>query len=351
MFSDKVALLPKSVEDTLVPTQLSSSLATRSAVRTESVPPRAPSIILSFDVEEHYRIEAASGLSIPSEMVAHCQTRLDWTTRWLLDQLAPYRIRATFFVVGQIADSNPDLVKAIARAGHEIASHGWDHQRVHRFTPTTFREDLQKSKDTLEHVAGTPVVGYRAPTFSITRETAWGIDVLAEAGFLYDSSIYPVRHDRYGIPQAPRTPFVAQGHQHSILELPPATLRLLGLNAPMGGGGYFRFFPLWFTRWAIAQMSRTPEGVAMLYFHPWEFDVAQRQLPMRWSKRFRTYVGIAKTQERLSRLLSNHDFSRAIDVVRSLQARAYSLPCFSLRAEREEEVFRRRGQQQTRSFD
>jgi polysaccharide deacetylase family protein (PEP-CTERM system associated) len=161
------------------------------------------------------------------------------------------RERATFFIVGQIARHQPSLVRAIHQAGHEVASHSWDHRSVRRLTPAAFREDVRQSKDALEQVTGEAVRGYRAPTFSILRKTAWALDVLAELGMEYDSSIYPVRHDRYGVHAAPRGPFMARGFQHAIVELPPATLRLFSMNLPMGGGGYFRMFPLLMTEWAM----------------------------------------------------------------------------------------------------
>jgi polysaccharide deacetylase family protein (PEP-CTERM system associated) len=295
---------------------------------TPSSSPAAP-VILSFDVEEHYRIEAAAGLAIDPLFKTHCCDRLEPSTHWLLDQLARWGIQATFFIVGQIAQHSPALVRAIALAGHEVASHSWAHQRVHRLSPSTFREDLQRSKDALEQVTGQPVLGYRAPTFSVVRQTAWALDALAEAGLLYDSSIYPVRHDRYGAPDAPRSPFLARGREHAILELPPVALRILGMNAPMGGGGYFRLFPLFMTRWAIRQtLKRTTPPVAMLYFHPWEFDPGQHPLPLGRLARFRTYVGIRRTQERLTTLLGEHRFARAGDV--ALQLRGQPLPTFDL---------------------
>jgi polysaccharide deacetylase family protein (PEP-CTERM system associated) len=276
-------------------------------------------VILSFDVEEHYRIEAASGLVIDAALERHYRERLGPSTRWLLEQLDRWGLKATFFIVGQIALSDPALVRAIAQAGHEVASHSWEHRRVHHFTPQSFREDVRRSKDALEQAAGQPVLGYRAPTFSIMGQTAWALDVLAEAGMAYDSSIYPVRHDRYGVPGAPRSPFLARGLTHTILELPPATLRCLGMNAPMGGGGYFRLFPLFVTRWAIRQtLARTAPPVAMLYFHPWEFDPQQQRLPLGRLSRFRTYVGIGRTRERLTALLGRHRFARAVDVVGQL---------------------------------
>ena len=277
--------------------------------------------ILSFDVEEHYRIEAAKGVPLATGMEEHCRERLDASTNWLLDLLTANGTHATFFIVGEIARHNPALIRRIAREGHEVASHGWDHRRVHHFTPATFAEDVARSKKTLEDVTGEAVVGYRAPTFSIMRETAWAIDVLAEAGMTYDSSIYPVHHDRYGVPAAPRTPFLARGQQHTLLELPPATLRLLRINFPMGGGGYFRLFPQWVTEWAIRQTERhCSPAVATLYFHPWEFDCEQQHLSLGRLASFRTYVGTGRSQGRLASLLGRYQFSRAIDVVHEMNA-------------------------------
>ena len=170
-------------------------------------------VILSFDVEEHHRIEAAAGLNVDPALKAHYDGRVAPPTYWLLDQLARHDIRATFFVLGPIARRDPGLIRAIHRAGHEVASHGWDHRRVHVMTPASFREDVRRSVDALEQVTGEAVVGYRAPTFSVVRQTSWAIDVLSELGLLYDSSIYPVHHDRYGVPDAPRVPFLVRGQR------------------------------------------------------------------------------------------------------------------------------------------
>jgi polysaccharide deacetylase family protein (PEP-CTERM system associated) len=296
-----------------------------------SLPSGGLEAILSFDVEEHFRIEAAAGVPVRAELRTHYRDRLDHSTRWLLDQLAEHGLRATFFVVGQVARRNPSLVRAIYRGGHEVASHGWDHRRVHAFRPAAFREDLLRSTSVLEQLTGTAVHGYRAPTFSVTRQTAWALDVLAEAGLTYDSSIYPVWHDRYGVPRAPRTPFRAAGHRHALLELPPATLRLGGWNLPVGGGGYFRLLPSFLLGWALRQVRRGGlPPVAMLYFHPWEFDPGQPRLPMRPLNRFRTYVGLGRARPRLQALLSRHRFVRAIDVVRRLEAEPSPLPTFRL---------------------
>jgi polysaccharide deacetylase family protein (PEP-CTERM system associated) len=288
-------------------------------------------LVLSFDVEEHHHIEAAAGLALAPAVQAQYSARVAPATHWLLDQLAQRHLRATFFVVGQLALAQPELVRAIHRAGHEVASHGWDHQRLHHLTPASFRDDLRRSKDALEQITGAPVHGFRAPTFSVVRQTAWSIDVLAELGFAYDSSIYPVVHDRYGVPRAPRWPFRAQGLRHGVLELPLATWRVLGVNLPLGGGGSFRLFPLAFLERAIRQAARQGQpAVAVLYFHPWEFDPEQPRLPLRCLGRFRTYVGLGRSRQRLQALLGRHRFTRAIDAVRVLQREGAELPAFRL---------------------
>jgi polysaccharide deacetylase family protein (PEP-CTERM system associated) len=291
---------------------------------TAEAPPNggpAP-VILSFDVEEHFRIEAATGLAIDPKLKEQYAERVEPATRWLLDQLDRFGLKATFFVVGQIARDNPSLVRAIHDAGHEVGSHGWDHRRVLAMTPDEFREDLRLSCDALEDATGAPVAGYRAPTFSILRGMAWALDVLAERGLLYDSSIYPVRHDRYGIPSAPRSPFLARGNERTILELPPVTLRLGKRRLPAGGGGYFRLFPLAVMTRALAQTHRECDPpAAMLYFHPWEFDPEQPRLPLRRLNRFRTYVGIGRSRGRLTTLLSRYRSARAVDVARGLEGR------------------------------
>jgi polysaccharide deacetylase family protein (PEP-CTERM system associated) len=288
-------------------------------------------LILSFDVEEHHRIESAAGLRLDPALQDQYAGRVEPSVRWLLDQLRPRGIRATFFVLGQIARANPRLLQAIAQDGHEVASHGWDHQRLHNLTPDTFRADVRQGKDALEQAAGTPVLGYRAPTFSVVPRTAWAIDVLAEEGFRYDSSIYPVRHDRYGVPGAPRGPFIVRGPGRELLEIPPLTLRLPRLNLPVGGGGYFRLLPVRLVEWALRQVRRSCQpAVAMLYFHPWEFDPEQPRLPLRGFNRFRTYVGLASNPRRFTAFLDRHTFSRASDVLAELTPRQDTLCRFGL---------------------
>jgi len=290
--------------------------------------PAAP-VVLTFDVEEHHRIEAAAGLIVDSRLQEEYRERMRRSTEWILERLAAWEISATFFIVGQIAERNTSLVRSISEAGHEVASHGWDHRRIHALTRQEFREDVHRSKMVLEQATGAGVVGYRAPTFSIVAKTAWALDILAEMGFLYDSSIYPVHHDRYGVPGAPRNPFLAQGANCEILEIPPATMRVAGVNLPVGGGGYFRLLPLPLMKLALFYSRRDPGCEAtVLYFHPWEFDSEQPRLPLGSTNRFRTYVGIRKSRDRLLKLIPGLTFIRAVDFARGLQQRRAGLPRF-----------------------
>jgi polysaccharide deacetylase family protein (PEP-CTERM system associated) len=312
------ARLVRSTETTRFRTeQLGNGVA---LVEADTAPKAAGlQIVLSFDLEEHFRIEAAVGLPTDAALETYYGARLNVSTRWLLDELAARDIRGTFFVLGQTADDNPKLIRAIQASGHEVASHGWNHRRLHTLNPSSFRKDVQQSVDAIEQATGEPVQGYRAPTFSIVRQTSWAVDVLAELGLRYDSSVYPVRHDRYGVPHAPRGPFNLRGQHASILELPLATWRVLGMNVPTGGGGYFRLFPLFFLEQTLRQVRRRGQPpVAVVYFHPWEFDPQQARLPLTGLRWFRTYVGIDKSSARLGRLLAQHQFVRAADVVRQL---------------------------------
>jgi len=288
-------------------------------------------VILSFDVEEHFRIEAAAALRVSSAQRAHYASRLETSCAWLLDSLDILGLKATFFVVGQIAQSHPQLVRRMAEAGHEVASHSWDHRRIHQHTPLSFREDVRQSRDALEQVTGQSVLGYRAPTFSVVKQTAWALDVLAESGFVYDSSIFPVRHDRYGVPDAPRVPFRARGSSGEILELPPATWRVCGLNVPVGGGGFFRLLPQYCLEKGLEQLKWSDSfQIATLYFHPWEFDPGQARLPLGKLSSLRTYVGLFRSRPRLLTLLRKHAFCRALDAASQLNRCREQLPVFDL---------------------
>jgi polysaccharide deacetylase family protein (PEP-CTERM system associated) len=299
--------------------------------RTGPGAPLSAANVVSFDVEEHHRIEAAVGLACPAGLKAEYASRMERSTRRLLDQLAGAGVAGTFFVVGEIARTHPRLVRDIRDAGHEVGAHGWDHRRIHRHTPESFREDARTCKDALEQASGAVVCGFRAPTFSVMRETGWALDVLADCGFEYDSSIFPVRHDRYGIPDAPTGPFLACGREREILELPPLTYRVAGASLPVAGGGYFRLFPLAFMRAGLRQQARAAgPQVGMLYFHPWEFDPDQPRLALKRLARWRTYVGVRRTTGRLARLLAEFPFRRAIDVARDIRAAGAGLPRFQV---------------------
>ncbi len=287
-------------------------------------------VCFTFDVEEHDRIEAAAGHTCPAPRRSEYARRMEASTRWLLEALADVNAQATFFVVGQIARTHPQLIRDMVLAGHEVGCHSWDHQRVHRHSVASLREDVHRARATLEEAAGAPVIGYRAPTFSITRETAWAIDVLADEGFRYDSSVFPVRHDRYGVPSAPRIPFRVVGPERSLPELPLATYGIGSLKLPAAGGGYFRLFPPAIMRGAIRQLEREPTGLAVLYFHPWEFDPSQPRLRLKSTSRLRTYVGIPGSRVRFKRLLSRYRSSRLIDVLENFQRTGLALKNFQL---------------------
>jgi len=280
--------------------------------------------VLSFDVEEHYRIEAASHLDCSTSDKRSYLHRAERTTRELLKLLNETKTVATFFIVGELASSCPSLIREIHDAGHEVASHGWDHQSVLKMTQASFRNDIRKSKDTLEQLISAPIFGYRAPTFSIVPQTAWAIDELIEADYEYDSSIFPVRHDRYGVPQAPTVPFWCSGHNPSkkLLEIPPLTLRTPFTNLPIAGGGYFRLFPLPVMQAGMILNRYHKPSVSMLYFHPWEFDPGQTKLPLRSVSRLRTYAGIHRSAARLRQLIHsvpNASFCRAKDIIQQMQ--------------------------------
>ena len=307
----------------------------------ESVPfidsreyPYQSSVVLSFDIEQHNRIEAAKGCSIRSELSAEYSIRMERITYGLLSVLSDRGVVASFFVLGQIAISHPRLLRAMISAGHEVASHGWSHKRLHHMDAEEFRQDLRLSKEALEQVTGKPVLGYRAPTFSIVRSTAWAIDILAEEGILYDSSIYPICHDRYGVPDAPCRPSLIIGGRNQLLELPPATLCLGRFRLPVGGGGYFRLLPGLLFRAAVraARRARDPSPT-VLYFHPWEFDPTQPRLPLKPLLKWRTYLGIRHSQRRLDQLLAMvdpQDYVRGVDLAKTLLSNHSHLPLFYL---------------------
>jgi len=273
-------------------------------------------------VEEYFQVEAAveSGMR-PSDWAGQPR-RLRPAIERILELLAEHGASATFFVLGWVAKDQPQLIARIAAAGHEIASHGMDHAMLGRTAREEFTRQLHDSRRLLEDIAARPVIGYRAPTFSITHRTAWALDLLAESGFQYDSSVYPIRHDRYGVPDAPPQPHRASGPAGgTILELPPLTLRALGRNWPIGGGGYLRLFPTKLLTMGLRRAA-AKGWPGMIYLHPWEFDPHQPILPMRPLSRWRHRVNLKRTDSKLRRLLRQFAFTSAAGRLEELKAMA-----------------------------
>ena len=292
------------------------------------MPTQAIRHMLSFDVEEYFHAEAFRGVIGP-ERWSNWPSRIQGQMDELLALLAEASIRCTFFVLGRLAQTHAAIVRQMARAGHEIACHGDSHEMIARLGPEGFARDAERSKTRLEELVGGPVVGYRAATFGLVRRTAWAIDALAELGFRYDSSIQPVRHDRYGIPDAPAAAHWAVGPSGGrILEIPPMTGRLAGRNIPLGGGGYFRLLPAVVFDRALRAWARRSEP-AMLYLHPWEFDAGQPHVPIGPLQTFRHRVNLRRTAGKLRTLLRAHAFGRACDIAAVLADR--DLPTFEYR--------------------
>jgi polysaccharide deacetylase family protein (PEP-CTERM system associated) len=270
---------------------------------------------LSVDIEEYYHAlvfqDGTRGLS-----EARWPSRVEWSTGRVLELLAEGGVRATFFTLGEVAADHPAVVRKIAGEGHEVACHGFAHVPVSRLTPEEFRADVRRAKALLEDLAGEPVLGYRAPNFSIGRDQGWAYDILLEEGFRYDSSSYPIRHDRYGDPAGARFPHAVRGRgRDCLVEFPVGTVRVLGVNLPVGGGGYFRLLPLGFTRRGIARTNRRDGRPAMFYFHPWELDPEQPRPAMPWRHRARHYVGMRREEAKLTALVRELRFTTAREVL------------------------------------
>lgn len=264
--------------------------------------------ILSVDVEDYFHVEAFSDI-VPRERWDSYPTRVEANTRHLLELFDETGVKATCFILGWVAERYPHLVQEIVRRGHEPACHSYWHRLIFRLTPAEFREDTLRAKNCIEQAAGQPVYGYRAPTFSVTEKSSWAPDVLAELGFRYDSSIFPVKHDLYGVPHAPRVPFRLDTPSGPLSEYPMSTFRLWNsTNLPVGGGGYLRIFPYWYTSMGVRRAWK--EGLPIItYVHPWEVDPEQPRLSGRLKSRLRHYTNLAKTSERLRKLIGLGNFA------------------------------------------
>lgn len=268
--------------------------------------------IFSVDVEDYFHAAALQeGLrGVDKEKL---EQRVIGNTFKLLDLLADANVSATFFVLGWVAERSPSLIKEISDRGHEIACHGLSHNLVYHQTPEEFRSETIQAKQCLEDITGKAVLGYRAASFSIKKESLWALEILSELGFTYDSSIFPVHHDRYGIPDADVNPhLISLGNGRPIAEVPMSVIQTAGIRIPISGGGYFRLFPYWFSAWAGRQLN-THGRPWVFYVHPWEVDARQPKVSVGLKSRFRHYNNLGKTEYRLVRLLKEFRFGTVED--------------------------------------
>lgn len=269
---------------------------------------------LTFDVEEYFHAEAFTGVLQPMEW-PRLESRVDRAIERILAILEESGTVATFFVLGWVAVRRPSMIRLIASRGHEIGCHGYGHQMITRLSRSEFADDVGRAKAAVEDASGVPVIGYRAPTFSVVQETLWSLDVLAESGFRYDSSIFPIVHDRYGIPDAPRFPHRrAVGAGREIVEFPLSTLGRRR-RLPVAGGGYFRLLPYAATRWALRHLNRREGQPAIVYLHPWEMDPEQPRFAVGRLTQFRHSVNTHTTEPKLRRLLRDFSFAPVRDVL------------------------------------
>ncbi len=267
---------------------------------------------LTIDVEDYYMVSAFSDV-VSFEDWHIYESRVENNTCKILDLLNEYGVKATFFVLGWVAEHYPSLVKSIHNSGHEVASHGYNHRLIYNLTPNQFREDIRKAKTITEDITGTAVTGYRAASYSIVKKTLWALDILIEEGFAYDSSIFPIHHDRYGLPGAERFPHIIKRTSGTIMEFPPSTYQVFGQNIPVAGGGYLRLFPARFTKNAIKKINEKDKNMTIVYLHPWEIDVNQPKLCGCWKSRLRHYINLNSTLPKLKILLNEFRFKTLAD--------------------------------------
>jgi polysaccharide deacetylase family protein (PEP-CTERM system associated) len=261
---------------------------------------------LTIDVEDYFQVAAFADIVPPSDWDL-MEQRVHASVAILLEMLEKHGARATFFVVGWVAEKHPDIVRDIVSQGHDIGCHSYWHRNVYDMTPEEFRSDTMRAKSALEAISNKKITAYRAPSYSITKKSLWALDILEECGFTMDSSIFPILHDTYGIPDAPR--FRHALSSHGIEEFPVSTAVFLGRRIPVSGGGYFRLFPYWFTKMALKRINQKDKQPFVFYLHPWEIDIEQpRFAKARLLSRFRHYNNLDKTMGRFERLLTDFKF-------------------------------------------
>jgi polysaccharide deacetylase family protein (PEP-CTERM system associated) len=269
---------------------------------------------MTVDVEDYFQVSAFAK-TVSYDQWPSFESRVCGNTERLLEIFDAAGIRATFFVLGWVAERFPALVRSIHQAGHEVASHGYAHGLVYDATPAAFRDDLRRAKDAIESAAGARVSGYRAPSYSIVDRSLWALDVLVSEGYHYDSSIYPIRHDRYGIPTWPRHIHRVERAGGVIWELPGSTVRRAGMNLPIGGGGYFRMLPYRWTSSGIRALNEVEGRPAIFYLHPWEIDPGQPRISAPIVSRLRHYTNVDQMETRLRRLIAEFRFGTVADVL------------------------------------
>jgi polysaccharide deacetylase family protein (PEP-CTERM system associated) len=263
---------------------------------------------MTIDVEDYFQVSAFAPY-IPRTAWDTIPCRVEHNVTRILDLLDTRNAKATFFTLGWVAERYPQLAREIVARGHELASHGYGHLRATEQSEAEFREDVTRAKKLLEDIGGVAVTGYRAPSFSIGHRNLWAFDVLHGAGYQYSSSIYPIKHDHYGMPDAPR--FAFQPREHGLIELPATTLPMFGRNLPASGGGYFRLLPYAASRWMLRRVNQRDGQPGIFYFHPWEIDPEQpRQAGINLKTRFRHYVNLSRMHDRIARLLEDFQWDR-----------------------------------------
>jgi len=262
---------------------------------------------MTVDVEDYFQVSAFESYIKKSQWDT-LEHRVQNNTKHILDVFAEHNVKATFFTLGWVAERYPELVKRIVNEGHELASHGYEHIRVTEQTPEQFRADVRKTKKLLEELGGVEIQGYRAASYSIGRDNLWALDILAEEGHKYSSSIYPVKHDLYGMPEAPRFAYhPIQGNDFK--EIPISTLKMGSKNYPCGGGGCFRLYPYFISRWAFNRVNNTEQQPGIFYFHPWEIDAKQpRQENLAFKAKFRHYLNLQRMEGRIKSLLTDFEW-------------------------------------------
>ena len=274
---------------------------------------------LTVDVEDYFQVSAFANNVDVSDW-KHMESRVVQNTQKTLDIFKSHNVKATFFVLGWVAELYPNLVRAIANDGHEVACHGYSHQLIYNQSPDTFREETIRAKNLLEDQIQESVSGYRAASYSITNKSLWALDILAEAGFEYDSSIFPVHHDRYGIPDSPKFPYqLTTPTGMSLIEFPLSTADIFGYELPIAGGGYFRLYPYVFSKYGLNRINRKNSEPFIFYLHPWEIDPEQPRIKTNLLSRFRHYNNLDKCELRLNKLLKDFRFGTVREVLKEKQ--------------------------------